>query len=129
MPCRSDYMEPTHKERLLQETAQLYEYALFEMNQIVPDDVKAAAKDIYCRKDFVPQLCELITNMNELQRQRVVYNVYHKMSRKLADWWEKHQEADRKRLEQERLEALRQDVAATALAKLTDAEKKALGLG
>ena len=129
MGCRSDYMEPTHKERLLQETAQLYEYALFEMNQIVPADVKAAAKDIYCRKDFVPDLCELVTNMNDLQRQRVVYNPYHKMSRKLADWWEKHQEADRRRIEQEQIESIRQEIALSALSKLTDAEKKALGLG
>ena len=129
MPCRSDYMEPTHKERLLQETAQLYEYALFEMNVIVPADVKAAAKNIYCRKDFVPDLCELVTNMNDLQRQRVVYNAYHKMSRKLADWWEKHQEADRRRIEQEQIESIRQEIALSALSKLTDAEKKALGLG
>lgn len=27
MPCNSDYMEPTQKEKLLQETAQLYVYA------------------------------------------------------------------------------------------------------
>lgn len=129
MPCNSDYMEPTRKERLLQETAQLYEYALFELNIIISEDVKAAAKDIYCRKDFVPQLCELITNMNELQKQRVVYNAYHKMSRKLADWWEKHQEADRKRMEQNHIEATRQLLVANALEKLTEAEKKALGLG
>lgn len=128
MGCRSDYMEPTHKENLLQETAQLYEYALFEMNVIVPDDVKAAAKDIYCRKDFVPELCELLTGMNELQKQRVVYNAYHKMSRKLADWWEKHQEADRKRIAAENLKEMQDAVKTKSLAKLTDAEKKALGL-
>lgn len=129
MPCRSDYMEPTHKERLLQETAQLYEYALFEMNVIVPADVKAAAKNIYCRKDFVPDLCELVTNMNDLQRQRVVYNAYHKMSRKLADWWEKHQEADRKRIKDEEKAKSKVALRESALAKLTPAERKALGHG
>lgn len=128
MPCRSDYMEPTHKERLLQETAQLYEYALFEMNVIVPEDVKAAAKDIYCRKDFVPHLCELITNMNELQKQRVVYNAYHKMSRKLADWWEKHQEADRKRIAEENKIMHDAQLRKKGLSKLTPDERRALGL-
>ena len=129
MPCRSDYLSPTHKEILLQETAQLYEYALFEMNLNVPADVKAAAKDIYCRKDFVPQLCELLTVMNELQKQRIVYNAYNKMGRKLANWWEKHQEADRKRIQAEDLQKMQEAVKTKALAKLTDAEKKALGLG
>lgn len=129
MPCRSDYMDPTQKQRLLQETAQLYEYALFEMNLNVPADVKAAAKDIYCRKDFVPQLCELLTVMNELHKQRIVYNAYSSMSRKLANWWEKHQEADRKRIFEEDLQKMQDAVRTKALAKLTDAEKKALGLG
>jgi len=122
-------MDPTQKQRLLQETAQLYEYALFEMNLNVPADVKAAAKDIYCRKDFVPQLCELLTVMNELHKQRIVYNAYSSMSRKLANWWEKHQEADRKRIFEEDLQKMQDAVRTKALAKLTDAEKKALGLG
>ena len=32
MPCVSDYMEPTGKERKLQQTAKLLEYALFELD-------------------------------------------------------------------------------------------------
>lgn len=128
MGCRSDYMEPTRKERLLQETAQLYEYALIEINVIVPGDVKAAAKDIYCRKDFVPQLCELLTGMNELQKQRIVYNAYNEMSRKLANWWEKHQEADRNRLAAEEQKRKREELIKSGLAKLSAAEQEALGL-
>ena len=128
MPCVSDYMEPTGKEKRLQETAKLYEYALLEMNVFVPADVKAAAKNIYCRKDFVPDLCELILLLNDRQRQRVVYNPYNKMSRKLATWWEEHQEADRKRIAEENKIMYEAHIRKQALAKLTDEERLVLGL-
>jgi len=97
MPCRSDYMEPTHKERLLRETAVLFAYALNELGEEVPDSVHQAAADQYCRVDFVPELCQLIRNMTEDECDRIVYNPRSKIARSLADWWETHEEADRKR--------------------------------
>jgi len=129
MPCVSDYMEPTGKERKLQQTAQLLEYALFELNLPIPSKVKTASSNIYCHLDLVPDLCELITNMNDLQRDRVVYNAYNKQSRELAHWWENHQEADRKRIAADMEKADRQSLIESAKSKLTDAERKALGLG
>lgn len=122
MPCRSDYMEPTHKERLLQETAVLYAYALNELGEEVPDTVHQAATDQYCRVDFVPELCRLIRNMTEDECDRIVYNPRSKISRKLADWWEKHEEADRKRTAKESEELLKQEFYERVIAKLNDDE-------
>ena len=122
MPCRSDYMEPTHKERLLQETAVLYAYALNELGEKVPDTVHQAATDQYCRVDFVPELCRLIRNMSGDECDRIVYNPRSKISRSLADWWEKHEEADRKRNAAEQAEIRRQDRYEQVIMKLSDEE-------
>lgn len=107
MPCRSDYMEPNQRERLLQETAQLYGYLLVETNQRVPGPVADAANNLYCATDFVSHLCAAIRSMDSDTLKRVVYNPYCKTSRRLADWWERHEEADRQRAELERLKARR----------------------
>lgn len=122
MPCRSDYMEPTHKERLLQETAILLGYVLEETGQPVPRPVHAASKDIYCKTDLVPHLCTAIRNMDDETFKRVVYNPYNKESRQLADWWEKHEEADRKRNTKEAEELLKQEFYERVIMKLNDDE-------
>lgn len=105
MPCRSDYLEPTRKEELLQETATLYAYALDELGMEVPNSVLQATTDIYCSVDFVRDLCNLINDMTEDEVNRVVYNARSITSRRLADWWEKHQEADQQRLAEEAVES------------------------
>ena len=108
MGCRSDYMEPTGKERKLQETAILLGYALEETGQPVPRSVHAASKDIYCKTDLVPDLCNAIRNMDSETLKRVVYNPYNKESRQLADWWEEHEAADRARQTKDALAASRE---------------------
>ena len=122
MPCRSDYMEPTRKEQLLQETAVLYAYALNELGEEVPDTVHQAATDQYCRVDFVPDLCRLIRNMSGDECDRIVYIPRSKISRSLADWWETHEEADRKRNTKEAEELLKQEFYERVIAKLNDDE-------
>lgn len=126
MPCRSDYMEPNKKERLLQETAILLGYVLEETGQPVPRSVHAAAKDIYCKTDLVPDLCAAIKSMDEETFRRVVYNPYSKESRQLADWWETHEAADRARLAQEEEERAHVEHLNSAFDKLTAQEVRAL---
>lgn len=46
----------------------------------------------------------------------------------LIKWWEDHKESDRKRLEREYAIARRANLKKSAMAKLTDAEKEALGI-
>src|SRR5271166_870693 len=128
MPCNSDYLEPTERERQLQLVAILYRYALKKMNLKVPINVATAATDIYCTFDFVPDLCNLIGKMDATERRNIVYNPYNIMAQQLADWWEEHQRADKEREKEEQAEHNRKRVAAAALKKLTRAERKALEL-
>ena len=68
MPCRSDYMEPNQKERLLQETAQLLIYVRINTKSgiVVDKNLRAAAADQYCRKDYVAALCSAIRGLSRL---------------------------------------------------------------
>jgi hypothetical protein len=126
MPCNSDYLEPNAREAKLQLTAILYKYALKKMKLKAPANVTTAARDIYCTFDFVPDLCDLITKMDSVERRKVVYNPYDKTARKLADWWEEHQRADRERTKLDHAVKRSHKLRRSALKKLTPAEKKAL---
>lgn len=104
MPCNSDYMEPTGKEALLQQTAKLFQYALETLGLPCDIKVKVAAQDVYCKEDFVLPLCGLLRELKSQDESRglanfdlVVYNAKCKTSRELATWWEEHCEADAKR--------------------------------
>lgn len=94
MPCNSDYMNPTRREAELQETAKLLVYVKEKMGEEIPDDLLAASKDMYCSKDYVPQLCEAVCGLNEFWSSKIVYDGRSSTSRKLADWWDRHQAAD-----------------------------------
>ena len=101
MPCNSDYMNPTHKEAQLQQTAKLLAFLLQQCNLPVTKEVKDAAADAYCRWDFTAELCARIHALSSGRLNAVVYNGRNSMSRQLADWWEKHQAADAERLAEE----------------------------
>ena len=124
MPCRSDYMDPTQKERLLQETAQLTVYVLESLGESVPQKLTNAANDIYCRADYVPLLCCLMKEieLNPAEMNRIVYDGHSKNARRLADWWEKHVEADRIREAKEAKERADAKIREGLLKKLTPEE-------
>lgn len=129
MPCKSDYLEPTQRERQLQLAAQLYQWVLAQEGCVAAARVKAAAHDPYCKDDFVPELCTLLRNMPKDRREALVYNAHDPMARKLADWWEEHQKADTLREEHEARMAESKRMAKLkeqALAKLTEEEIAAL---
>lgn len=94
MGCNSDYMNQTHKEKLLQQTAQLFSYLLESLGHSVPPQLEAAANDFYCKTDFVPQLCASLKGLTEEQKQVVMWDGRKKMARRLAQWWEDHCAAD-----------------------------------
>ena len=100
MPCNSDYMNQTQKEKLLQETAQFYVYLLKKMgvktSQIDPA-LRQAADTYYCTADFVPQLCDYIRSMTPEDVESIISNAHDRTARRLADWWEDHKKADKKR--------------------------------
>lgn len=126
MPCNSDYMEPTQKEKLLQETAQLCLYVYEKLHIPAPKEIKKAAKDIYCSFDSVPNLCKLLGDLEENVRDSIVYNAKDPKSRQLANWWEQHQEADRIRIEEELKNQKINNLIAYATSKLSLEELLAL---
>lgn len=128
MPCNSDYMNPTEKEKQLQETAQLLLFVLKRLRQAPDKKLTAAANDMYCRTDYVRQLCKVLTNLSEKDKKAIIYDAYNKTSRQLADWWERHQAADRKRKQVEAEAKREAKIRREALRKLTPAEIKALKL-
>lgn len=125
MPCRTE--EPTATEEYNQRTAQLAVYVLEQLSMFIPNDVSMAADAVFCSIDFTPSLCDLLKNMSRKQMTEIVYNAHSKQSRALADWWEQHQEADRRNAQRDADEKKRKELQAQALKKLTDQERAALG--
>lgn len=131
MGCRSDYLEQTGLEAGLQEAGKLLEYTIDQLatrgvNHQVPSSALSSTSVLYYAKDVgqVQALCALLAGLKKKDLEAVVYNAHDPISRQLATWWEKHQEADQIRIAQERKDALR----AAGIKKLTEEEASALGL-
>jgi len=121
-------MEPHDYERRLQETAELLVFVKTELGLNISKRLLNASENIYCKADYVPELCKTIRTLDETQLNQIVYNARRKQSRALADWWDEHQEADRQREEAEANERKRKALRKVALAKLTKEEREALDL-
>lgn len=132
MPCNSDYLEPTRFEKEVKATAELLYYVDCLLGRVDDVRTKLVAKATYPTKSdgdyVVSRLCETISSFTDEQMDAIVYNARSKKSRQLADWWEAHQEADKKRI-QEEINALKDDEdIKKALSKLTQRERNLLGL-
>lgn len=105
MPCNTDYMKPTTRERQRKEAARLLLYVLESLDvSPVSSELIHSANDVYGgsnKIDWVAQLCDQIHAMTDDQVNKIVYNGRDPMSRRLADWWDEHQEQDRIRREAE----------------------------
>lgn len=129
MPCDASYMNPTAKERRLQETAQLIVYVYQKRNKKAPIWICKAAKDCYCSANkVVPHLCDILKTMDKKEMNQIVYNAKNKTSRMLADWWEEHLLADNERIREEKHEKRRVELKEQALSKLTLKERRVLGV-
>jgi len=96
MPCRSDHMEPTVRERQQLEAAQHLAYVYDKLDVVVPPEVMEAANNIYDNKTdkHMKTLCALLKEASEDQRDALIYNARDPQARKLDDWWEEHQRED-----------------------------------
>jgi len=128
MPCNSDHLQPTSRERYNQRTARLYRYVLRVLGRLVPRVVDVAAENSYCREDYTQKLCGTLTKLPFKKRDAVLYSARDSCSRDLADWWEDHWKADVQRRVREAKEKKREHIRKRALAKLTAEERKVLGL-
>lgn len=124
MPCNSEYLEPTGRERELRRTAKLYVYVLVKIGQPTLPKLLESVNNIYTSEDYVSELCATLRRLkldDPTRFNNLVYNAHDKDSRNLADWWEDHQEADRKREAKEQAKIDGDKVLESALAKLTAA--------
>jgi hypothetical protein len=102
MPCNSDHLEATNREAYNRLTAQLIVYL---NGRSASAKEKADAANYYGGADYTAQLCAMLTAMSTEDADRLVYDGRNPMARKLADWWEEHQKADKMRRNRERRDA------------------------
>lgn len=124
MGCKSDYLESNQGEKNLSEVLTFLEE--LETGVFVKENTNGYRKDVYNRpldeinKELeikVPELCSKLQNLDTT-----------KYSLELQMWWRDHKEADRLRLEKEMKEVMDNKLREQAISKLTDYEKKLLGL-
>ena len=96
MPCNCDHMEPNAAERHRREAAQHLVYLFERLGKKIDPSIKAAADDLYGTggDECVAALCEILGGHME-EVEAIVYDAKDRRSRRLADWWEDHQEEDR----------------------------------
>ena len=136
MPCDSSYMNPNRAEENSKEAAEHLVYINSIKKIDLPEYVKDAAKNFYGNQhklnDIVVLLCKTVSEMTEDELNTIVYNARSRKSRQLADWWETHQTADRKRIEKENQKIERdkrkKELIESAKSKLTPEEIKVLHL-
>lgn len=129
MPCNSDYMEATQAEENSREVAQHIVWLAGKLNLPVEGFISKAANEYYGDVTKLNTMTQKLCAMCQLPyAENHIYNGRDKDARKLADWWDKHQEADRKRLEKELAKANDEKARKKALQKLTAHERELLGL-
>ncbi len=132
MPCNGEYLEPTEPERQRRMAAEMLLWLLEQLGMPQPKWVVDESNNIYARdRRLIPQLCKLIGMMvidKPVRFQELIYNARDRMSRRLADFWDDHQEMDAERIRREKEEKDLRACREAALCKLTDEEIEALGL-
>lgn len=132
MPCQSDYMAASGHELESQRVCGLITCLWDKMGKDVPEWIVKAAGDYYgnvSRLDEATRiLCETFRGLTTPQTEQFVYNAHDKESRKLADWWERHQEWDVRRKAEEEASRRKIMLKDRAIQKLTVEEREALGL-
>ncbi len=133
MPCNSDGMEPTAYESKIKRTVKLLCYVYRWVDITVSLELcQAANEQFYFTKSegdkWTSELCKVLTDMTDADRDQLVYNNRVKLSRQLADWWEDHLEVDAKRIAKEQQIIEKTKLIESGLSKLTEKEKVALKL-
>lgn len=130
MGCRSDYMEATAQEAESKYVCTLLVYVLEAQGKEVPVEIVKGANEYYGDVQALDAntalLCGTIRGFTKKEQDRILYDGKNPAARKLADWWENHQEVDRQREAEEAKEKKNKKLANKAKAKLTPAELKAL---
>lgn len=119
MPCNSEYLVPTSKEKkLIQVACLLDELDGKPFNEHHWNGYHPAIYNKQVDADeWVSRLCKALQEVD-----------VSKYSLEMQIWWRDHQKADKERVERELKEAKEKKDKAALLASLSDYEKKLLGL-
>jgi hypothetical protein len=123
-------MEPNAREIESRLVCNLIAYLFPKIGKHIPKSVQIGLSDSYgnavCLNEHTAVLCDVCQKLPEDQSEKLIYNAHDADARKLATWWDHHQEADRQRLADEAAAAKKQQLQKQALAKLTPEEIEAL---
>lgn len=134
MPCSCDRPEAAHFDHAIYRAAPLLLYVREAMHQPVEYWLRQFTHALLYQvtqqvaDGITSRLCDACRNMTEDQKQEIIYDGRNPSARKLADWWEEHQEADRRREAKEAKDAADDIIRKAALAKLTSEERRVLGV-
>lgn len=125
MPCQDTWLE---SERATSDAQQRRQERVRNLAIYVNGCIPHKGKIGYDHQENTRFLCSTIKKMSQHQLDTIVYDGRIKEARDLADWWEEHQEMDRKREKEEGERARLRKLKKGALAKLTDEERAVLGI-
>ena len=132
MPCQSDYMNPTGAELESKRVCKYIVYLYTRLKKKVPKWIQTAAEDYYGNPRRLDEatkiLCETCRSLLTKEVEAYIYDAHNKQARKLATWWENHQEWDKRRVAEEEETRKQIMLKDRAVQKLTVEERKALGL-
>lgn len=99
MPCRSEHMEPNEREKESKLVAEHLEYIRLCLDSKPDLELYNIVTSYYGAPDKVDELttrlCFLLRNLSKGEEDYIIYNARSRQSRRLADWWEQHQEFDK----------------------------------
>jgi len=101
MPCNGDYLAPTERETASQQFCWHLCYLLGALKREIPDWARKGADEYYGDparvNDATVLLCETIRGLTEDEKERLLYDGRNPQARSLADFWERHEAADKRR--------------------------------
>ena len=132
MPCNCDYLNASGKELESIRVCKLLDYLQERIGIETPTWVKKAAANYYGNVDRLDEatkiLCYRLRALSPGEMEKYVYDSHNKTARRLAGWWERHQEWDERRVKEEEEAAQLAATKKAALSKLSQKELAALGL-
>lgn len=103
MPCDCSHLEPRYYEKESRKVAQLIVYVTDNLGLETSKEAKEASQHIYGDEEmihqFTAELCRLCKEMTDEQAAKIIWDGRNRQARRLADWWEKHQAADKQKAE------------------------------
>jgi hypothetical protein len=129
MPCRSDYLEANGSEIESREIAQMLVVVYGIQGAEVPPWVTGSTG--YYGGDIdrlTDSLCSILQSLKGEDLESLFRQYDGRHPRSLRYWWQTHQLADKRRLEEELQKAKEAKDREEVLARLTDYEKELLGI-